>query len=140
MVVMAKQKVLSRGDFLSTSANLKRELVDVEELGGAVYIRELSAKQILIYNERIQKLQADNPNLSPSNSVDLMAILISMTACNSVGELLFTEADVQALAENNINLLITLSAKVLEVSGMGNAAVDEVTSELKKVPAFSPTD
>lgn len=137
---MTKKKVLSRGDFLSASSNLKRELVDVEELGGSVYLRELSAKQILEYNERIKKLQADDFSLTPSNSVVLMASLISMTACNSEGELLFTEADIQALAENNLNLLITLSAKALEVSGMGNAAVNEVTSELKKVPAFSPTD
>ena len=137
---MTKKKVLSRADFLSASTNLKRELVDVDELGGAVYLRELSAKQILIYNERIQKLQADNPQLTPSTSVDLMAVLISMTACDSEGALLFTESDVQSLAENNLNLLITLSAKALEVSGMGNAAVDEVTSELKKVPAFLPTD
>lgn len=129
---MTKKKVLSRADFLSTSANLKRELVDVDELGGSVYLRELSAKQILIYNERIQKLQADNPNLSPSNSVDLMAILVSMTACDSEGALLFTESDVQALAENNLNLLITLSAKALEVSGMNTSAVDEVTENLKK--------
>jgi len=137
---MTKKKVLSRADFLSASANLKRELVDVEELGGSVYLRELSAKQILEYNERIKRLQADNPNLTPSSSVDLMAALISMTACDSEGALLFTEADVQALAENNLNLLITLSAKALEVSGMNTAAVDEVTDNLKKVPAFSHSD
>ena len=137
---MTKKKVLSRADFLSASANLKRELVDVEELGGSVYLRELSAKQILEYNERIKRLQADNPNLTPSSSVDLMAALISVTACDSEGALLFTEADVQALAENNLNLLITLSAKALEVSGMNTAAVDEVTDNLKKVPAFSHSD
>lgn len=129
---MAKQKVLSRADFLSASANLKRELVEVEELGGAVFLRELSAKQILEYNERIRKLQTDDSSLTPSSSVDLMAALISMTACDEDGALLFTESDVQALAENNLNLLITLSAKALEVSGMNNAAVDEVTDQLKK--------
>lgn len=129
---MAKKKVLSRSDFLSASANLKRELVEVEELGGVVYLRELSAKQILEYNERIKKLQADDSSLTPSSSVDLMAALISMTACDEDGALLFTEADVQALAENNINLLITLSAKALEASGMNTAAVDEVTDQLKK--------
>lgn len=129
---MTKKKVLSRADFLSASANLKRELVEVPELGGAVFLRELSAKQILEYNEQIRKLQADDSSLTPSSSVDLMAALISMTACDEDGALLFTESDVQALAENNLNLLITLSAKALEVSGMNTAAVDAVTDELKK--------
>ncbi len=129
---MTKRKVLSRVDFLSAAANLKRELVEVEALGGAVYLRELSAKQVLEYNERIRNLQTDGSSLTPSSSVDLMAALISMTACDEDGALMFTEADVQKLAENNINLLITLSAKALEVSGMNTAAVVEVTDQLKK--------
>lgn len=137
---MTKKKVLSRSDFLSASANLKRELVEVDELGGAVYLRELSAKQILEYNERIKRLQADGASLTPSASVDLMAALISMTACDEDGALLFTEADVQALAENNINLLITLSAKALEVSGMNTAAVVEVTENLKKTTSSVSVD
>lgn len=132
MDVMTEKKVLSRADFLSASANLKRELVEVEELGGVVYLRELSAKQILEYNELIRKLQTDETSLTPSNSVELMATLIYMTARDEDGALLFTEEDIQALAENNLNLLITLSAKALEVSGMNTAAVDEVTEQLKK--------
>lgn len=129
---MAKQKVLSRSDFLSAFANLKRELVEVEELGGSVYIRELSAKQVLEVNDRIKKLQLDTEYVTPGNSIDLMALLISMTACDESGVLLFTEADVQALAENNVNMLMTLSAKALEIAGMSNAAIEEVTEQLKK--------
>jgi len=130
--VTAKKKVLSRADFLATSANLKRELMDVPELDGSVYVRELSAKQVLEFNDRIKKLQTDNPEVTPGVSIDLMALLISMTACDSGGDLLFTESDVRALAEGNINVLINLSAKAMEVSGLNNAAVEEVTAQLKK--------
>lgn len=129
---MTKKKVLSRSDFLSTSANLKRELVEVEELGGAVYIRELSAKQVLEVNDRIKKMQKDTEYVTPGNSIDLMALLISMTACDEGGALLFTESDVQSLAENNVNMLIALSAKALEIAGMSNAAIEDVTEQLKK--------
>jgi hypothetical protein len=135
-----EQKVLSRADFLAAAANRKRELVDVPDLGGVVYLRELSAKQILAFNDRLRKLQAESPEVTPSNSVDLMAVLISMTACDAAGGLLFTEEDIQALAENNLNLLITLSAKAMEVSGMGSREIDEVTENLKKVTDSSPTD
>ena len=128
----AKKKVLSRADFLATSQNLKRELMDVPELDGSVYIRELSAKQVLEFNDRIKKLQTDNPEVTPSVSIDLMALLISMTACDSGGDLLFTESDVRALAEGNINVLLNLSTKAMEVSGLNNAAVEEVTEQLKK--------
>jgi len=125
-------KVLSRADFLA-AAQLKRELVPVPELGGSVYISELYGAQVLEFNERIQSLKGKGKkSVNPTTSVELMALLISMSAVDANGKQLFTESDVKALAKSNLSVLLALSAKAMEVSGLSNAAVDEVKSQLKK--------
>jgi len=134
-------KILNRADFLEPSKNYKRELVPVPALNGSVFIGELSAIQIIEFNERIRGLGLKGKkNVSISTSIELMALLISMSACDRNGNLLFTEVDVKALIRNNPETLLTLSTKVLEVSGMNNTAVDEVKSQLKKVSVSSPTN
>jgi hypothetical protein len=130
-------KVLSRTDFLAASSNRKRELVDVPELGGSVYLRELSTGQLLEYNDRIEKLRGAHSDVTPAASLELMSLMISMSACDEEGVLLFTEADVKALAENSIGVIIGLSTKAMEVSGIGKAVIEEVAAELKKVPTDS---
>ena len=125
-------KILSRADFLA-STQLKRELVAVPELGGSVYIQELYAAQVLDFNELVQSLKKKGKKeVTPSTSLELMARLVSMTACDATGKPLFTESDVKALAKSKPGVLITLSAKAMELSGLAGEAVQEVTSQLKK--------
>jgi len=133
-----KIKILGRADFVES---FKRELVPVPALGGSVFIGELSSIQIIEFNERIKKMKLKGKkNVSLSTSVELMALLISMSACDENDNLLFTEADVKALIRNNPETLLILSAKALEVSGMANVAANEVKSQLKKVSVSSPTN
>ncbi|HET8670884.1 MAG TPA: hypothetical protein VFM05_09755 [Candidatus Saccharimonadales bacterium] len=130
---MSETKVLGRGDFLAVTQNRKRELVPVPELGGSVYIGELFGGQIILFNERIRQLrELGEKDVSPSVSISLMALLLSMAACDENGEPLFSEADVTKLARTNPNTLIVLSAKAMELSGLNNAAVEEVKENLKK--------
>lgn len=130
---MSETKVLGRGDFLAVTQNRKRELVPVPELGGSVYIGELFGGQIIEYNARIKKLKGKGKkDVSPATSFELMALLISMSACDESGEPIFTEADVKHLARVNPNALLTLSVKAMEVSGLSNNAVEEVKEQLKK--------
>ncbi len=133
-----KKKVLSRADFLGASQKLKRELVDVPALGGAVYLREVSVSQMLAYNARLQSLQAKGKKkVTFATSIELMALLLSMTACDEDGNLLFTEADVKALADNSPAVLLELSVKAMQVSGMNSAAIKEVAANLKKARSGS---
>lgn len=125
-------RVLTREDFLAKSKSLQLKPFEVPELGGTVYLRELSGGQLLDYNERIQKLQAVNSEISPATSIELMALLISFSACGEDGSPLFTEADVKALAENSLGMILRLSRQILEVSGVDSKAIAEVISNLKK--------
>lgn len=125
-------KVLSRADFISAT-QLKRELVPVPELGGAVYISELYGAQVLAFNERIQEMKRKGKkSVDAKTSVELMALLISMSAVDASGKPLFTEADAKLLARSNVGVLVSLSAKAMEISGLNTNAVDEVKEQLKK--------
>jgi hypothetical protein len=137
---MIKKKVLGREAFLSASSKLRKELVDVPELGGSIYIRELSGKQLLQYNERIESLQKANPELTPSSSLELICLMVSLVACDEEGNLLFTEEDVKALMDNSFVVLNRLAQKALELSGINPKAVAEVTDNLKNVKDSSTTD
>jgi hypothetical protein len=129
-------KLLGRDDFLS-DRKFKRELVDVPELGGQVYLRELSTRQLLEYNGRIETLKEKNPKLTAETSVELMCMLIAMSACDEAGVLLFTEADVVGLSESRLEMIARLSTQVLNISGVSS----EVSSNLgKALESSSPTN
>lgn len=130
---MSKIKILRRDDFLS----IRKELVEVPELGGSVYIRELGGKGLLQYREKIEEFQKQSPELNESNSLDLMALLISLTACDKEGNLIFSEKDVKNLAETHIGVLMRLSTKALQMTGLGNDAIQEVSANLKNAQADS---
>lgn len=128
------EKILGRNDFLSVTDNRKRELVPVPSLGGSVFIGELFGEQIVIFNERIRQLKERGlKEVTPETSISLMALLVSMSACDEGGEPLFTEADVTRLARSNVADLLTLSTKAMEISGLGSRAIEEVKENLKKV-------
>ncbi len=129
--------ILTREDFLAKSKSLKLELVEVPDLGGSVYLRELSTGQRLEYRERIVQLQAINPQIGPANSLEIMALMISFSACDETGVPLFKEEDVKALADNSPNALMELSIKVMELSGISGKAIEEVAANLKKVQSSS---
>lgn len=124
-------KVLSRADFLS-AVQMKREAVPVPELGGTVYICQLYAAQLLDYNGLIQQLKKDGQEITPSTSLALMARLVSMAACDENGIPLFTEADAKELVKSHPSVLLTLSVKAMELSGLTGDAVREVAEQLKK--------
>jgi len=127
---MAKRKILGKEAFLQAGSNLKRELVNLPELGGSVYVREPSGLQLLQYNEKIEELQKESPELTPSNSLELMSYLVSLVVCDEYGRLLFTQDEAKSLMENSISVLTKLTAKALELSGLGKVA-NEVTDSLK---------
>jgi hypothetical protein len=131
---MAKgYKALGRDALLSTQT-LKREPVDLPELGGVIWVRALSGKAWLQYNERIESL-GKTQELDGSKAMLIMCYLISLTACDESGSLLFTEADAERLAENSFSVIERLADKALELSGLSKDIRKEVAAQLKKAPA-----
>jgi hypothetical protein len=125
-------KILSRADFIAAT-QMQREAVPVPELGGTVYICQLYAAQLLDYNKLIQKLKKEGmQEITPSTSLALMARLVSMAACDENGLPLFTEADAKELVKSHPSVLLALSVKAMELSGLTGEAVKEVAEQLKK--------
>jgi hypothetical protein len=131
-------KTLSRADFLKAKDNLKLEPYDLPELGGAVYLRELGTPQLMAYNDRIKTIgKRGKKDVSPSTSLELMALLVSMSACDKEGNLLFSEKDAATLQYNNPVALLKLSVRIAELSGMANEGIQEVSANLKKAVSDS---
>ncbi len=128
---MTKRK-LDRATFLSSSTKLRKEMVELDE--GVVYVRELSGKAVLEYNEKIEELKKQNKELTTSNSLELLALLVSKSVCDEDGNLLFTEADVNSLMDTSMNTLKKLSEKVLQISGVSPEVIAEVADKLKNDP------
>jgi hypothetical protein len=138
MATTIKPKILTRDDFLSGN-HLRRELVEVPELDGSLYLRELSARQLLHYNERIEQLKNGSADMTPAASIELMSLLVSLSACDSNGELLFSEEDARQLADHSIGVITRLGTQVLKASGIGKETIAEVAEELKKTESDSST-
>lgn len=128
-------KALGREALLSTQT-LKREPVDVPEVGGVIWVRALSGKGWLQYNARIEAL-GKTTELDAVKAISIMCYLISLTACDESGALLFTEEDAERLAENSFTVLERLADKALELSGLSKELRKAVADELKKAPAAS---
>ena len=132
-------KILGRAELLSGN-HLKKELVEVPELDGSVWLRELSTSQLLSFNERVEQIRAGgSEQIDAKNSLNLMALIVSYSVVGEDGESLFTEDDASKLVENKITTLTLLSTKALELSGL-NINLDEVAANLKKAPIYSRTD
>lgn len=128
---MSDVKVLNRSEFLKAVNNFKREIVEISI--GSVYVAELSTAQIFIYQDRLNKLKLKGKKqVDAKTSVELMALLVSLSVCDEDGNPLFSEADVSALSRAKPEDMITLSVKAMELSGMANDAITEVREQLKK--------
>jgi hypothetical protein len=132
---VAKAKTLSRNDFL----NLNTELVEVPELGGNVYVKELNGLSLLKFRDKVAELEKISPEVNTYNSTKLMALLVSLTACDENGNPIFTEDDANKLVDINLLVLRRLSEKAMDVSGVPNAIISEVSSNLKNAQPDSST-
>src|SRR5687768_15323427 len=103
---MSQAVILGREALLAPSTSLKRKLIEVPSLGGSIWLREISGRGLLEYRDRLEQLKKESSQITASNSLEMMALLVSKTACDENGSLMFTEADVTALADNRPDVLI----------------------------------
>lgn len=116
---------------------LKREPVDLPGKG-KVYVQELGGDQLLEYKETLERLKAAGPEVGFEGGLDLMGLLVSMSACDQDGKLLFTREEIPSMRAMSLDVLKTLSAKAMDLSGMKEQAdslksgIEEQANELKK--------
>lgn len=122
---MAKNyKVMSRESFLA-KRSIKKQFVELENSEG-VYIKEMNARGV----EHLAELQKKEP--LPSN-VEVMAIMICMSACDEDGNAIFTLDDSAQIIENiSVANLVKLSEVTVKLSGLGNESLNKEIKNIKK--------
>lgn len=130
-------KILSRDDFLSGSS-LRVEEIPVPELGGSVFLRELTTPQLLAIKNKAQEFGFKQDETSSDEvTIKLMALVLSQSACDADGHPIFTIEDLEELiVKNKVGTLLRLGTKALEISGL-DTALSGVSANLKKVVTTS---
>lgn len=104
-------KLLSRDDILATPG-VGRELVDVPEWGGAVYVRGLTVRERNQYVEACHEAGRRRP--------DWMEQLVARCVCkdDTSREPMFTPADADAISEKSPAVLDRLFKAAARLSGL----------------------
>ena len=133
-------KILGKADLLSTD-NLRRELVEVSDLDASIWMRQMSAVEAIEFKKYIDGMKSEGvTETTVEQDVEIMAFIISLSACDEDGNLLFTPEEAKGLTRNNINVLTYLGDKALKLSRLtigANGFASEVTNTLPNVKLTS---
>ena len=114
---LTKEQILSAQDF-------KTEEVEVEEWGGSVIIKSLTAKE----RDRFEASMIEGRGKDrKTNLENLRARLVAKTAVDEQGNLLFSEKDVDALGEKNAAAIDKVFAVAQRLSKLRPEDVEELT-------------
>lgn len=127
-------RILGRDDLLAGDT-LKRELVPVPELDASLWMREMSGDHVIEFKKYIEGLKTDGiTETTFEQDIEIMKMVIAFSACDENGNLLFSSPEeAKGLSKNNLNVLMDLGNKALEISGVkmnGAGLTSEVADNL----------
>lgn len=119
---MSKVTILGREQILSAQ-DLEKELVEVKEWGGAVYVRALTG----IERDAFEASMVDQRGKSRTiNLKNLRARLCALTICDEEGNRLFSDADVEELGKKSAAALTRVFEVAQRLSGLSQEDVEEL--------------
>lgn len=130
MPLLTRETILAADD-------LGRELVNVPEWGGDVYVRGLTGKE----RDQFEASMIDQRGKSQTvNLQNIRAKLAGLSICDETGKRIFTDADLAALAGKSALALNRVFEVSRRLSGLGDDDVKELAKELEENPfAGSPS-
>jgi len=114
--------ILTR-DLILQANDLRRELVEVPEWGGVVYVRSLTGAERDRFEASILRMNGVEPQMRFEN---FRARMVAMTIVDSDGKQLFSEADIEALATKNAAALERVFKTAQKLSGFTKEDVEEL--------------
>ena len=133
-------KILGRNELLS-GESLRRELVEVPDLDASIWMRQMSAVEVIAFKKYIEDMKSEGEKETTfEQDVEIMSFVISLSACDESGVLLFTPEEAKGLSRNNVNVLTFLGNKALEISKVtlgNNGFAGEATNTLPNAPKMS---
>ena len=122
----AKSKPLTREAFLG--GMLKKERVEIPELGGHCYVRQMSAGDKDRWDKWLHDGVVENPQGRDQKSI--RAMLVVLTACHEDGSPLFTMEDIAALDGQFFPVLDRIAGKAIEINPIVPAHMEEIAKNL----------
>ncbi len=123
-------KLLSRAEILAAE-DLTRELVEVPEWGGAVYVRGLTAAEYDAITVSAIEGSGKNHHVNLAN---LRVKIVAASVVDEDGKRLFSDSDIKALGNKSAAALQRVFSVAQRLSGLGDEALEKATKELKENP------
>ena len=114
---------LSRDAILQAN-DLKSEEVDVPEWGGKVKVRSMTGEERDAFEESTIQGKGKNRDVNMRN---FRAKLVVRCVVDELGERIFGETDIQALAKKNSGAISRVFDVASRLSGLSKEDVDELT-------------
>lgn len=116
--------MLDRDRILSAARNFKRELIDVPEFGGRVWVREFTASECDVFSDLSTRIDAErNPEKREQMARLRTAKVVVWCACNEDGTRLFVDNDIEALGQAPYVAVNRIANAAVRLSGFGEAIV-----------------
>lgn len=116
-------------DQILSADDLKKELVEVPEWGGHVYIKALTGKE----RDKMEAAVITGPG--ERNFSNIRAKLVSLSVVDEEGVRLFTFEDAEKLGDKSAAVLDRLFAVAQKLSGMTKKDIDELAKKLEPAQA-----
>lgn len=123
-------KILGRSDVLKAD-DLVKELVEVPEWGGSVYVKGMSGTERDAYEASIMEQRGNKREVNLSN---FRAKLVAFSVCDEDGKLLFSQKDVAEVGKKSAAALQRVYDVATKMSAISKEDVEELTEELENSP------
>lgn len=115
MAILSQDQILNADD-------AKRELVEVPEWGGSVYVRTLKAKDRDSYESSII---GDDGKFDIKKYANATARLAALCMCDETGKRIFDDAKIGALGEKSAEALHRVVQAARKMNKLGEDAVED---------------
>lgn len=114
---------LSRDDILSAD-DLKREVVKVKEWGGEITVRTMTGSERSAFEEKVASTNGLDQQINMKNFLEKLVV---STAADDEGNLLFTDADVDALSKKSASAILRVARVAQRINGLTAGDVEDLT-------------
>ena len=119
---------LSRTSIFASSANTVRR-VDTPELGGDVYVRSVRSNEF----NAMRAMAVSNGKVTED---EIMARLVTLTACDAQGKRLFRDDDCHRVNALPLAPVFRIFRAAMKLNNIGNEDIEEMAKNSPKTPSF----
>jgi len=118
-------------DAILDKKDLPRELVNVPEWGGDVYVRALGGEERDKFEMSIIEVKGNSQKVNMEN---MRAKLCALTICDEDGNLIFSDADVRELGKKSAAALTRIFVVAQRLSRLSSEDVAQLAKGMEESP------